>query len=31
MAYVAPNSTVEFFGDLGLNDNYDDTLYPFSK
>lgn len=31
MAYVAPNSTVEFFGDLGLNDNYDDTLYFASE
>lgn len=31
MAYVAPNSTVEFFGDLGLNDNYDDTLYFSSE
>lgn len=27
MAYIAPNSVVEFFGDLGLNDKYDDTLY----
>ena len=27
MAYVAPNSTVEFFRDLGLNNNYDDSLY----
>lgn len=31
MAYVAPNSTVEFFSDLGLNDNYDDTLYFASE
>lgn len=31
MAYVAPNSTVEFFSDLGLNDNYDDTLYFSSE
>lgn len=31
MAYVAPNSTVEFFGDLGLNDNYDDSLYFSSE
>lgn len=27
MAYVAPNSVVQFYGDMGLNDNYDDTLY----
>lgn len=27
MAYIAPNSTVQFFGDLSLNPNYDDTLY----
>ena len=27
MAYIAPNSTVEFFSNIGLNDNYDDTLY----
>lgn len=27
MAYVAPNSIVQFYGDLGLNDNYDDSLY----
>lgn len=27
MAYVAPNSTCEFFSNLGLNDNYDDSLY----
>lgn len=27
MAYIQPNSTIEFFGDLNLSDNYDDTLY----
>lgn len=27
MAYIAPNSTVEFYSNIGLNDNYDDTLY----
>lgn len=27
MAYIAPNSTVEFFSNVGLNNNYDDTLY----
>lgn len=27
MAYIAPNSTVEFFGDLGLSPNYENTLF----
>lgn len=27
MAYIAPNSIVQFYGDMGLNDNYDDSLY----
>lgn len=27
MAYIAPNSTVEFFGDIGLSPNYENTLY----
>ena len=27
MAYIAPNSTVEFFGDLGISPNYENTLY----
>lgn len=27
MAYIAPNSTIEFFGDLGLSPNYEDTFY----
>lgn len=27
MAYIQPNSTIEFFGDMNLSDNYDDTLY----
>ena len=27
MAYVAPNSTVELFSNIGLNNNYDDSLY----
>lgn len=27
MAYIQPNSTIEFFGDLNLSDNFDDTLY----
>lgn len=27
MAYIQPNSTVEFFPDIGLTDNYDDTIY----
>ena len=31
MPYIAPNSTVEFFGNLGLNDNYDDSLYFASE
>lgn len=31
MAYVAPNSTVQFFSNIGLNDNYDDSLYFASE
>lgn len=27
MAYIAPNSTVEFFGDLGLDPGYENTKY----
>lgn len=27
MAYIQPNSTVEFFPDIGLTGNYDDTIY----
>ena len=27
MAYVAPNSTVQLFGDINLSDNYHDSLY----
>ena len=27
MAYITPNSTVQFFGDLGLSPNYENTLY----
>ena len=27
MAYVAPNSIIELFGDVGLSDNYTDTYY----
>ena len=27
MAYIAPNSIIEFFGDLGLSPNYEDTFY----
>lgn len=27
MAYIAPNSRVEFFPDIGLSATYDDTLY----
>ena len=27
MAYIAPNSTVQFFGDLGISPNYENTLY----
>ena len=27
MAYIQPNITIEFFGDLNLSDNYDDTIY----
>ena len=27
MAYVAPNSRVEFFKNMGLNNNFDDTLF----
>lgn len=31
MAYVAPNSIVELFGDVGLNDNYTDTYHFASE
>ena len=27
MAYIAPNSRVEFFKNMGLNNNFDDTLF----
>ena len=27
MAYIQPNSTVQFFGDLGISPNYENTLY----
>lgn len=27
MAYIQPNSTVQFFGDLGLDSSYENTLY----
>lgn len=27
MAYIAPNSIVQFFGDLGISPNYENTLY----
>ena len=27
MAYIQPNSTVQFFGDIGLSPNYENTLY----
>lgn len=27
MAYIQPNSTVEFFTDIGISANYDDTIY----
>ena len=27
MAYIQPTGTIEFFGDLGLSPNYDDTFY----
>lgn len=27
MAYIQPNSTIEFFSDLNLSDNYQDSLY----
>lgn len=27
MAYIQPNSTIEFFSDLNLSDNYENTLY----
>lgn len=27
MSYIAPNSTVEFFSDLGLSDNYENSLF----
>lgn len=27
MAYIAPNSTIEFFADFGLDSNYENTLY----
>lgn len=31
MAYVAPNSIIELFGDVGLSDNYTDTYYFASE
>ena len=27
MAYIAPNSTIEFFGDLGIDSSYENTFY----
>ena len=27
MAYIAPNSTIEFFADFGLDSNYENTMY----
>lgn len=27
MAYIQPNSTIEFFGDINLSDKYSDSLY----
>ena len=27
MAYIQPNSTVEFFTDIGISPNYDDSIY----
>ena len=27
MAYIQPNSTVEFFADIGIDSNYENTLY----
>lgn len=27
MAYIQPTGTIQFFGDLGLSPNYDDTFY----
>lgn len=27
MPYIAPNSTVQFYGDLGISPNYENTLY----
>lgn len=27
MAYIQPNSTVEFFADIGISANYDDSIY----
>lgn len=31
MAYVAPNSIIELFGDVGLSDNYTDSYYFASE
>lgn len=31
MAYIQPNSTVEFFGDIGLSPNYENSLYFASE
>lgn len=31
MAYIQPNSTIEFFSDLNLSDNYQNTLYFASE
>jgi len=31
MAYIKPNSTVQYFGDLGLSPNYTDTFYFANK
>ena len=27
MGYIAPNSIIQFFGDLGLSPNYENSLY----
>lgn len=27
MAYIAPNSTIEFFADMGMDSGYDNTMY----
>lgn len=31
MAYIAPNTDIQFFGDLGLNANYNDTKFFTSR